>query len=80
MPYLSTANKINLKENPRPYKAEELNYLITKLCMEYLQYKGKYYDSINEIVGVLECAKQEFYRRVAAPYEQQKIFDFGDIL
>jgi hypothetical protein len=40
---------------------------------------GKNYKHINEIIGVLECAKQEFYRRVAAPYEDTKIQENGDV-
>ena len=31
------------------------------------------------MVGVLECAKLELYRRMAAPYEDEKIEDNGDV-
>jgi len=30
-------------------------------------------------MGVLECVKQEFYRRRAVPYEEEKIEENGDI-
>jgi hypothetical protein len=30
------------------------------------------YEKINQIMGVLACVAQEFYRRVAEPYEEQK--------
>jgi len=30
-------------------------------------------------VGVLECAKMELYRRVAAPYEDKKKEENGDV-
>jgi len=30
-------------------------------------------------VGVLECAKLELYRRIAAPYEDEKIVETGDV-
>ena len=30
-------------------------------------------------MGVLECCKLEFYRRVAAPYEDIKIEENGDV-
>jgi len=53
--------------------AGELNYLITSLAKFYLERHGVSYSIINDIVGILECAKQEFYRRVAAPYEDKKI-------
>jgi hypothetical protein len=31
------------------------------------------------MIGVLECAKLELYRRVAAPYEDAKCEDNGDV-
>lgn len=37
------------------------------------------YPKIAVITGVLENIKQEFYRRAAAPYEDKKIFQNGDI-
>ena len=33
----------------------------------------------GNLVGVLECAKLELYRRLAAPYEDLKIEDNGDV-
>jgi len=58
----------------------ELNYVITKIILEYLYKKGiPKYNNYNEIVGVLECAKQELYRRQIAPYEDIKIKDNGDV-
>jgi hypothetical protein len=37
------------------------------------------YNKIAMITGVLENIKQEFYRRVAEPYEDNKILENGDI-
>lgn len=37
------------------------------------------YPKIAIITGVLENIKQEFYRRVAEPYENRKIVENGDI-
>jgi hypothetical protein len=34
---------------------------------------------MNDIIGVLEAAKTEFYRRIIAPYEDIKIQDNGDM-
>jgi len=34
---------------------------------------------INEVIGVLECAKLELYRRVAAPYEERKRIENGEV-
>jgi hypothetical protein len=41
--------------------------------------KGKNYQTVNDIVGALEGAKMEFYRRAAAPYEDLKIKENGDV-
>lgn len=37
------------------------------------------YNKIAMITGVLENIKQEFYRRIASPYEDAKIVQNGDI-
>lgn len=57
----------------------DLNFAISELCKAYLRSHGLDYTSLNEIVGVLECTKLEFYRRVTAPYEDEKIKQNGDI-
>lgn len=56
----------------------ELNYMITVILKDYL---GEYlnYDRINAAIGALECAKLELYRRIAAPYEDEKMKDNGDV-
>ena len=65
-----------------------LNYLISSLIKRtYEQYikaevgdDGRLcYDDYNSIIGILECAKQEYYRRLIAPYETEKIEQHGDI-
>lgn len=56
----------------------ELNYAITRLVHYWLPGSPSYAD-INEAIGVLECAKLELYRRVAAPYEDSKIDLNGDV-
>lgn len=57
----------------------ELNYVITRLIHGYVNFHGLSYDSLNDAVGVLECAKQEFIRRVVGPYEDIKIKSNGDV-
>lgn len=54
-----------------------MNYTITKLIN--VAYTKTSYRDINDVVGVLECVKQEFYRRRAAPYENQKAYENGDV-
>lgn len=53
-----------------------LNYVITNLLIRCY---GLKYRELAQAVSVLEMAKLEFYRKVAAPYEDQKEFDNGSI-
>lgn len=46
----------------------ELNYVISSIVTRLL-YKNKRYKTINDLIGVLECVKQELYRVHAAYYE-----------
>lgn len=58
----------------------DLNYSISELMLTYLKCRtDENYAAYNEIVGVLECAKQEFYRRAVAAYEDEAIEKHGDI-
>ena len=54
----------------------ELNYVVTKTLKEV--YPLRYFH-LNRAIGVLECIKQEYYRRVAGPYEDIKIKESGDV-
>lgn len=57
-----------------------LNYFISKLIREvYGNRNNTSYAAINDVVGMLECVKQEYYRKVAAPYENQKEHDNGTV-
>jgi hypothetical protein len=72
-------DRSDIDDGASPETAGELNYLITTLVDDFLLDKGKSYASINEAIGALECCKLELYRRVAAPYEDEKIDQNGDV-
>lgn len=57
----------------------ELNFQLTDVILNYMDTKGESYQTINDILGALEGAKLEFYRRVAAPYEEEKRKRNGDV-
>ena len=59
--------------------AGDLNYVVTRLMLNHIDDAGLNYSTINDLIGMLECSKMELYRRVAAPYENQKIFKNGDV-
>ena len=87
MPYIKAGNRkkyekileelVKILKTLPPEKIDgELNYIVTKILKEI--YPLRYFH-INKAMGVLECIKLEYYRRVAAPYEDQKIKDAGDV-
>jgi len=80
MPYIVKSMRESLERGSAlPENAGELNFIITKICHDYLRFKGIRYVNLNEIIGVLECAKQELYRMIAAPYENIKRIENGCI-
>ncbi len=58
--------------------AGTLNYVISRLAGSVLAGKTNY-ARLNEVIGALESAKLELYRRVAAPYEDTKAATNGDV-
>ena len=87
MPYITPQRRIDLSDLTEEMNSNiddtttvgEINYLITKLLMEYLSVNNESYTTINELIGVLECAKQELYRQIAEPYEDMKKYQNGDV-
>jgi len=57
----------------------ELNYLFTMIIKRYLENQGLNYTIGNDVVGALDCCKQEFYDRILRPYENKKIVSNGDV-
>jgi hypothetical protein len=79
MPYIAPDRRAAIDGGEFPKTAGELNYTITDLVDAYIEKHGLSYSAVNEVVGALECAKLELYRRIAAPYEDQKISTHGDV-
>ena len=80
LPYIDKERRIQLEAGDDAETTGELNYLITSLIIEYCgDFKNIKYRTINDVVGTLECVKQEFIRRVADPYEGLKRTTNGDV-
>jgi len=85
MPYIKMIDRDNLNsvtdaiQTVGLMNAGELNYLFTIIARTYLVDKGLSYQRINDSVGALEGAKLELYRMVAAPYEDNKIKENGNV-
>lgn len=65
-----------IKETGKENRAGVLNYSVSCLLKQLYELR---YSEVNEAVGALECIKQEYYRRVAGPYEDLKIKENGDV-
>ena len=65
-----------LKDSPTDRLDGRLNYVVSRLLASL--YRRKYFD-YNRAMGVLACASFEFYRRVVAAYEDEKLKEQGDI-
>lgn len=63
-------------DDPSNDMGGNLNYTITRLLRRCY---GQKYSEMAQAVSVLEMAKLEYYREVAAPYENQKKFENGEV-
>ncbi len=79
MPYLIDTDKQKLLDHMWPEHPGELNFLVTSLALRYWSKSPRNYRAINDVIGALEAAKLEFYRRLAVPYENKKIKLNGDV-
>lgn len=59
--------------------AGDLNYAFTMLAIDYIKRMGLSYQSVNDVVGAFDNAKDEFKRRLVNNYEDQKIEENGDV-
>lgn len=75
------AQKIATESKEETEIAGNLNYSITTLILRVIKIKfGRVrYWLIALVSGMLKNVSDEFYRRVAAPYEDKKIKENGDI-
>ena len=56
-----------------------LNYTLSSLLSRLSKGESVNYRNINRMIGVLECVKLELYRRLASPYEDEKMQSNGDV-
>ena len=79
-PYIKQDDRLKFSlDDVQPENAGELNFVVSTIISNYIKKKGLKYQHINDVIGVLDSAAKEFYRRVAAPYEDTKIKENGDI-
>ena len=59
--------------------AGSINYLNFKIIKSWIKKNGKKYWVFALFVGTLVCCVLEVYRRLVAPYEDEKIESSGDV-
>jgi hypothetical protein len=78
MPYIAEQEKdLLLKRSPE--NPGELNFTLTEVIKGYIHNNGECYRTYNDIIGALEGAKLELYRRKVSDYEDKKIEENGDV-
>jgi len=73
---LVTALRGLQSDDPADNIQGNMNYIVTRLLDKL--YNASYQE-INNGVGMMMCATLEYYRRIAAPYEDQKSYENGDV-
>ncbi len=89
MPYIDPDSREDIGNLHRfPETCGELNWIVSDAIHCYMKRtlgRDDYdtvqmrYAKINEVIGVLECAKLELYRQIAAPYEDIKKAQNGPV-
>ena len=87
MPYIAPDHRVDIYQPnagiiniDHIHTVGDLNYAISMMCLSFVKkLGGMSYTNANSIVGVLDCAKEEFRRRMLNPYEDTKIEENGDV-
>lgn len=84
MPYIPKRQRNKLEPIIRPLMEKaadltkgEINYIITRLIARKYHLSG--YAEISEGASVLQDVRDEWVRRVIAPYEDKKCKENGDV-
>ena len=85
MPYIKQGARERIEPQLKPLEqteldAGELNYVVFRLGLAYLKRAGLKYLNLATLIGTLVCCVFELYRRVATPYEEEKIKQNGDVI
>lgn len=92
MPYVKQERRLQIERNGVPgtndiltqlgkniENAGDLNYTLSRICIEYIKNHGTRYQYMNDVMGALEGCKLELYRRLIGPYEDKAIEKNGDL-
>lgn len=74
--FIKKVNAIHAKE-PKQTRDGLLNYSFTRIINGV--YPNARYHDMNELIGMLECCKLEYYRKYIGPYEVLKEKENGPV-
>lgn len=77
MPYIPNSQRAKVSEGVIE-DAGCFNYAVHQLIDDYFKQNNRNYQSINDVIGALDCVKMELYRRMVEEYEEIKILQNGD--
>lgn len=79
MPYIIFDERGKLASTiPTGLTPGQINFIVSDILDQYVGLVPNY-DKLNSAIGILECAKQELYRRLVVPYETKKMEENGDV-
>ena len=79
MPYIPPSEQKKVDYDNSIKTSGQFNYALNQLVSVYIDQNDFSYQTANDIIGAMECAKMEIYRRLVAPYEDKKIVQNGDV-
>lgn len=85
MPYISQEDRKDFEyfrqvvKEVEPTTAGEVQYMIAIITAEFMKNSDYRYQDMNNVMGALNGANLEFYRRYVAPYEDECIAKNGDV-
>lgn len=81
MPYIKDVNRrCDLARGVAvPRDTGELSYTLATVIDDYIAHRGRDFDRLNGVVGVLNTLEAEFQRRFVDPYEDEKRTENGEV-
>jgi len=55
-----------------------INYVFTRILLAFFNEPTSYFN-IERVIGLLECIKMEYMRRIGEPYENMKRIQNGEV-
>lgn len=78
MPFIPDFRRNRIHAGEKPDNPGELAYQLYRVILTYVDSRRSFYHFAH-VLGAIEAAKLELYRREVAPYEDKKREENGDV-